>query len=677
MRILLAAIFITLSVNGVASHIVGGNFEIKHQFDVLYRLNLFLYADAFNGSPDAKDLQISVKIFRNIDGALIRTEILTLENEEALLPTQLGCGSFTLSILKWTYSTLIVLNPEIFNHPDGYYVAWERCCRNYTLSNIYSEDPNAGQASGLAFYLEFPPVIKDGSLLINSSPSLLPPMEDYACLGRPFVADFGATDPDGDSLVYSIVTPWSTHTAEPIPVTAPKPYPYVIWREPFNLQNIMGGNPDIQINDHGLLTVTPTTVGLFCFAVQCDEYRNHIKIGQVRREYQILTQECETSKPPVIQAKSLNGSYSSDADFSITFDETTGDEERCFKIRVEDGDITTPGTLEHIKLRVMPVGFHGDISTILPSEPLGVLTYDQPFVEFPICFDRCSPTESNTFTVAIIASDDDCSQPLMDTLFVHVTLPELPGCHFQSITFPAILDKTLGDDPFRLNATASSGLPVEYAPWLWTSDSRISITDSLVTLKAAGKVWIVATQPGDENYQKAVPVTQQFCINPKPPVISWTEVDGQMAFVSTADDGTLWYRDGALLPLESKVWLPPAGDSASYFARVIVGECLSVKSNAILIDLHPDEVVTAAEPTLRQPIDLFPNPTEDEITIRLPRIAKDSKIELIGVRGETKMEFPVVDEEGVSISMKDFPPGLYVLRITNGNSVQVRKIVKR
>ena len=84
---------------------------------------------------------------------------------------------------------------------------------------------SAARAAGQTFYLEFPPVVKDGQPFINSSPRLFPPLNDYACPRKPYYVDFAGVDDDGDSLVYSLVTPLSTHSIIAIPPLLPAPYP--------------------------------------------------------------------------------------------------------------------------------------------------------------------------------------------------------------------------------------------------------------------------------------------------------------------------------------------------------------------------------------------------------------------------------------------------------------------
>ena len=80
----------------------------------------------------------------------------------------------------------------------------------------------------------------------------------------------------------------------------------------------------------------------------------------------------------------------------------------------------------------------------------------------------------------------------------------------QTITFEQQANKTLGDAPFALNATASSGLPVSF-----TSDTPTicTVSGSTVTLVAVGTCTITASQVGNAAFNAAQPVTRSFQVN--------------------------------------------------------------------------------------------------------------------------------------------------------------------
>jgi Family of unknown function (DUF6288)/PA14 domain/Bacterial Ig-like domain (group 3)/YDG domain/Bacterial Ig domain/HEAT repeats len=80
----------------------------------------------------------------------------------------------------------------------------------------------------------------------------------------------------------------------------------------------------------------------------------------------------------------------------------------------------------------------------------------------------------------------------------------------QTITFEPLGARTYGDAPFDLTSTTTSGLPVDYI----SSDPTVaSIAGNTVTLLKAGSTTITASQPGDTNYNAAVPVPQTLTVD--------------------------------------------------------------------------------------------------------------------------------------------------------------------
>lgn len=442
MRYLFSVLLWVLAfLRAYSSHIVGGEFEILHVNGFTYRINLILYFDKINGFPGAKDLSVTARIFRMADNAFMRDVVLPLTQESDVSYTQPECSRGEIQTLKLLYTTTVILSPQQYNHPGGYYIAWERCCRNYNITNIFSlepppNDPNFPLSAGQTFYLEFPPVVKDGEPFVNSSPRLFPPLNDYACPRRPYYTDFSGIDDDGDSLVYSLVTPLNTHSTVAIPLTGPRPRPYpeVRWRPGFSLNNILQGSPDLQISSDGFLTVTPTVQGLFVFAVKCEEYRNGVKIGEVRRDFQMLVLEaCPRAEPPqIVGRKKGTASFSSpNQPLSVSFDHTTPDNQRCIQVRISDPDSEKPDDQfqEKIFIRVMPLNFRVPgryLNELLPPVSSATLINGST-VDFDICLPRCPYTPDGLYQIAIIAYDDACSLPLSDTLVVNVFVEPPPN----------------------------------------------------------------------------------------------------------------------------------------------------------------------------------------------------------------------------------------------------------
>ena len=414
----------------MASHIVGGEFEIVHLDGNQYRVSLILYFDELNGNPGAKDNNFTTAIYRKRDNLLMQNVFFSSYSITNVDYTQPECSNGEIVTSKLVYTTTLNLSDARYNDPEGYYIVWERCCRNYTITNIFSEDPQAGnRQAGQTFYLAFPPVVKNGQPFINSSPRLFPPLNDYACPRKLYYVDFAGVDDDGDSLVYSLVTPLSTHSADPFPPLLPAPYPEVSWKPPFSLQNILGGLPDLKISDEGFLTATPTQQGLYVFAVKCEEFRDGEKIGEVRRDFQMLVVDvCPAAEPPQILGKKLtDADFTFDETMNLTFSNTVADGDRCIVVQVSDPDASKvdDSFQERIRIKAIPIGFKKDVRGILPEITAATLINGST-KNFQICFDKC-PYINGPFEVGIVAYDDACSLPLFDTLKVTVNIQPPPN----------------------------------------------------------------------------------------------------------------------------------------------------------------------------------------------------------------------------------------------------------
>lgn len=82
----------------------------------------------------------------------------------------------------------------------------------------------------------------------------------------------------------------------------------------------------------------------------------------------------------------------------------------------------------------------------------------------------------------------------------------------QTITFAKPADKQLGDLPFALSASASSGLPVSFTS---NTPGVCTVSGNSVTLIAVGTCSITATQDGNASVNPATPVTQSFAVAPQ------------------------------------------------------------------------------------------------------------------------------------------------------------------
>lgn len=165
----------------------------------------------------------------------------------------------------------------------------------------------------------------------------------------------------------------------------------------------------------------------------------------------------------------------------------------------------------------------------------------------------------------------------------------------QTITFAALPDRSFGDPPFGMTATASSGLPVSFAS---LTPSVCAATGDTLTIVAAGTCTIRATQAGDTRFTSAPIVDQSFVATRGNQTIQFQSVtgavlDGMTSLLASATSG---------LPVNFTSTTPAiclvSGTSASFVA---IGTCTLRASQSGNANYKPapaiDQNVTVARST--------------------------------------------------------------------------------
>ena len=130
------------------------------------------------------------------------------------------------------------------------------------------------------------------------------------------------------------------------------------------------------------------------------------------------------------------------------------------------------------------------------------------------------------------------------------TIPPAP----QTIAFAALGDKILGDAPFEVSATASSGLPVSFS-----ASGSCSVSGSTISLISWGSCSITASQAGNTSYLPAPELTKTFSVQH-----SWSNF---LQPVNT--DGTSIFKLGSTVPVKFKLTGGSAGVT-TLAARILV-----------------------------------------------------------------------------------------------------------
>tara|TARA_B100000579_G_scaffold275022_1_gene227247 strand:+ start:714 stop:3353 length:2640 start_codon:yes stop_codon:yes gene_type:complete len=462
-RVLLILFLFYFSLNNVFSnHIVGGEIEMIHIGDAnsfTYEVRLIQYFDAAQDANPGPDAFITYSIFRNSDGAFIQDGTMSITKQELVPYTNPDCSIGDLLTIRVEYSHEITLDPNQFNDPQGYTIVWERCCRNWATKNLVNPGWN-----GMTYTLQFPAIVDEsGAPFINSSPRLFPPLSDYACVNQLFYIDFAGTDDDGDEIIYSLAAPLDDKQANntgivALPPSSAPPHPIVDFATGYNVNNMIPGTIPLSISESGFITVTPSEVGLYVFSVKAEEYRNGVKIGESRRDFQMLVVDgCNPPDPPEARVKIPGQTDFYKEDDTIFY---VASQPKCFDLFVTD-DVGTNVTLSAESVN-FEGGVNNDVSQIF-SFNKGTINSSQDTLSVQVCVSDCPYVQNKPFLIDLIASDDACPLPQTDT--VRVTI---------------IVEPPTNKDPYFINQNDTNYVVV---PWNSSFTTEIiGIDDDLDSL---------------------------------------------------------------------------------------------------------------------------------------------------------------------------------------------------
>lgn len=300
--VLMLATVLTAVGNVNASHIVGGEFQyicLNDQVSegrIKYRVTFKLYMDCLHGLPGAIDeedstyfVSYSVNDVKIADtfwvGAATKRMVPANFENECVTDPPITC------LLMYAYS----FDVNLPNRKGGYYLATNNCCRNETIINIGNPDQ-----TGASYYVTLPERLTTATPEGYNNHSAVfkevPPQ--IICLNNPFSYDHSATDPDGDSLSYEF-GPAFDSKKNFLPgggveqVLSPPPYDPVKYSFGFTAVKPITGNPILSINPKtGQILGTPNLLGRFVVSVYCHEWRNHVRINTVMREFQFEITSC-------------------------------------------------------------------------------------------------------------------------------------------------------------------------------------------------------------------------------------------------------------------------------------------------------------------------------------------------------------------------------------------------
>ncbi len=297
------AIMVLLPGWVLATHQVGGQLEMRAVGDRPghYRLIVTNYFEAGTRADQQTGGLLGIYRIRDNSQMLTFRVTETGQRQNVIYANEFCAELRNLKFIVATFEADLQLNPADYADAQGYYISYQTRNRNAGIDNLINP-----VQTGFTLYLEFPALQRNGVVVSYSSPRFPIINGEYVCVGEPFTFPFGGTDPDGDELRYSMVTPLSPRNTGQNQSPSPGPYPDVVWRSGFGPTSAIPGSPALNIDaQSGQLSVTANQLGLFVFAVKVEEYRNGVKIGEVRRDFQFLVVDCPpaTTPDPAVQVR--------------------------------------------------------------------------------------------------------------------------------------------------------------------------------------------------------------------------------------------------------------------------------------------------------------------------------------------------------------------------------------
>lgn len=299
-KILLTFLFSISLITLFGAHIKGGFLNYKYlgpgiidPAKLRYRITLTVYM-VCNPSSGQLTPQINLTVFNGngttqIDNPSINRiasqyNLGKTSDDPCITGNQAGC-----------YYTIVIYQLDNYELPvsaDGYTISYQRCCRIADMDNLL----NSGQ-TGNTYTIKIPgtssPVLNANT---NSSPDFAINDTAVICGGSFFSYNLAATDPDGDSLSYSLCAAFdggSTTIPSPNPATAPS-YNNVSYDFPYSGIQPMGASVKLDTRTGLLSGIAPNIAfsGEYVVTVCVNEYRKGVFFAESRKELHIRVRDC-------------------------------------------------------------------------------------------------------------------------------------------------------------------------------------------------------------------------------------------------------------------------------------------------------------------------------------------------------------------------------------------------
>ncbi len=289
-----------------ATHIMGGNITYSCVGTDSFLIRLSLYRDCKGITMSASQ---TIQLNSPCGQQSITLNLIPGSGNDitplcpGFLSPCAGGSILPSGVEEYIYEALWVV-PSGAANCQQFTVSWESCCRNSVITTGPADE---------SFYIAT--TLNRGGALCNNSPQFLNPPVPFVCIGNEVNYNHGVSDPDGDSLSFSLVNCKQTANTS------------VTYLNPLTATTPLFVSDSVRVDPKtGTITFTPSIAQIGVLCIKVDEFRNGVKIGEAVRDIQIIVVPCQNDPPA---ATSINDKGSFDTAIcpgqTLTFDVFSND----------------------------------------------------------------------------------------------------------------------------------------------------------------------------------------------------------------------------------------------------------------------------------------------------------------------------------------------------------------
>ena len=271
-KLIISLMLVFITGFSSATHILGGDIQVEQISNNHFRVSLkmFRYCHGMVAPDSLRDF----RVYDKTTNTLLQKISIQKDSSRNVV---IGCDSsnFQPCIETHFYSRIINLP----NNLNGYFMTYVHCCGKGNSTNVASD--NGSRTWRVS--------IPDPALLgKNNSPKFgrFPVQAFVNVASSVKQIDLSCIDVDGDSLAYSFI---------PISTTGDtnKPFSSGSYNPGYSFGSIFGVSGTSTLNSAtGMFSARSQLLGNFIVVLKCEEFRNGVKIGEVIREFTIVSLNC-------------------------------------------------------------------------------------------------------------------------------------------------------------------------------------------------------------------------------------------------------------------------------------------------------------------------------------------------------------------------------------------------